>query len=132
MTKRIVLPFPVSVNNIYKPQRYGGGARIVLTKEARAYRERVIGMLKHVGRPLEGRLSIRIKLVPPAAWASHEKRYGFDIANYEKLMVDAMQDAGVMQNDNQIDEQYIVRGNPDGQGRAEIEIGLHEVLNESA
>lgn len=103
------LPFPPSTNHAYATVR----GRRVLSKEGRAYKWRVaFELMRQRAKPLgKARLRVRIELHHPT------RNCGYDIANYEKLLIDGLQEAGLFGNDNQIDDLQIVRGwkrPPDG------------------
>lgn len=81
---------------------------------AREYREAVVAQIGHV-TPLEGRLKVTMYMYPPT------KRQ-FDIDNYVKAQWDALQAAGVIKNDNQIDKLYIERMAVEKGGKVLVEI----------
>ena len=93
------LPFPPSVNHSHT---FGGGRRF-LDKRTKLFRERVQEVvIEDKVKKLEGRLSMFIALFPP----DKRKR---DIGNYEKQTTDALMNAGVFDDDEQIDLITIVR-----------------------
>ena len=93
------LPFPPSTNHSHT---YGGGRKF-LDKRTRAFREKVQEtVIEQNITKLEGRLSMFIALFPP------DKRRR-DIGNYEKQTTDALMNAGVFDDDEQIDLITIVR-----------------------
>lgn len=93
------LPFPPSTNHSHS---FGGGRRF-LDKRTKLFREKVQEIVIDEKTPkLNGRLSMFIALFPP----DKRKR---DIGNYEKQTTDALMNAGVFDDDEQIDLITIVR-----------------------
>jgi crossover junction endodeoxyribonuclease RusA len=87
---RLVLPLPPSVNRIYKRSRSGG---VYLDKSVREFRDEVAAVAARAGfHPIEGRFRARVTLYP----ASNRK---FDGDNREKALWDALEKAGVIDND---------------------------------
>jgi crossover junction endodeoxyribonuclease RusA len=86
------LPYPPSVNHAFSVIR----GRPVLTRETRAYRQRVRGLVRSAGIPtLLGPLAVRLELYPP-----DERRRDCD--NAQKPLLDALQQAGAFVDDSQI------------------------------
>lgn len=71
---------------------------------ARDYREKVAALVGQA-TPLEGRLSVKLYAYPP----DQRKR---DLDNLAKATFDALQAAGVIKDDSQIDKLYIERRAP--------------------
>lgn len=117
--KKIVLPFPPSINDYYQPQRRGNGARLVLKKAGRVYREISVKMLRNIGQPIEGRLFVKVTLNP------HMDAGEWDLDNRMKALLDALQHGGAIRDDNQIDHLEIVRGVESTPGTAIVEIGVY-------
>ena len=93
------IPFPPSTNHSH---HYGSGRKF-LSKKTREFRERVQEIIIENNVPkIEGRLSLFLGLFPP------DKRRR-DIGNYEKQATDALMDAGLFDDDEQIDLITIVR-----------------------
>jgi crossover junction endodeoxyribonuclease RusA len=87
---RLVLPLPPSVNRIYKRSKSGG---VYMDKAVRDFREEVAAVAARAGfHPIEGRFRARVTLYP----ASNRK---FDGDNREKALWDALEKAGVIDND---------------------------------
>jgi len=98
------LPFPPSVNRMWRMVRVGRGARMLLSREGRAYRTDVCARLAvGCGAPLRGRLAVRLQVQPP-------DRRRRDLDNVQKAVFDSLQHAGVYEDDSQIDELVVKRG----------------------
>lgn len=97
----LTLPFPPAVNNITAVVR----GRKITSKRGRQYRQEAIARIREQfqGAPLSGRLAVKVVLIPPC----RRKR---DIDNYSKACLDAITAAGVWQDDEQIDQLTIIRG----------------------
>ncbi len=116
------IPYPPSVNRAWRMVRVGRSARMVLSREARAYRTEAcarLAALSHRGfngsGPIDGALCVLVTLHPP----DRRKR---DIDNAMKCVLDALQHAGVIRDDAQIGDLRVVRGAVVPGGRADIEI----------
>jgi len=99
----LTLPFPPSANHMYARRRGGG---VMLSPAARAFRlavqvrvleARVPGDRK----PLKGMLAVEVQYFRP------HKRY--DVDNFQKPLLDALQSAGVFTNDQQVDDLHSCR-----------------------
>jgi len=103
------LPFPPSVNTYYRR----GPHSTYLSPKGREYKQAVAEIVAAEGVPIRtGRLYVAIALSSPTKRA-------FDIDNRIKSVLDAMQDAGVFADDEQIDEINVVR-RPQGGGWARV------------
>ena len=99
---RLELPFPPSVNRYWRHVGMGGGVRVLLSREGRRYKEAVRARVG-TGEPLTGRLAVDVRLYPP-------DRLRRDIDNFGgKALLDALTEAGVWQDDSQLDELRIRR-----------------------
>lgn len=97
-----VLPFPPSINHYWRKWRN----RMVISREGRAYREAVCGLLTQTAGsmsgngprkpPADGRVALAMDAFPP-------DRRRRDLDNLQKPLLDAMQHAGVYLDDSQID-----------------------------
>lgn len=98
---RLCIPFPPSVNTYYSTVR----GRRVLTKKGRLYKEWVTQSIlcQEKISTLTGRIALYASLHPP----DNRRR---DIDNFLKSLLDALGQAGVYDDDSQIDELHIRRG----------------------
>ena len=98
---KVCMPWPPSTNSIWR----NVGKRTLLSREARAYRNRARGELLAQGvanTKLAGRLSVRVELFP------HDRR-AFDIDNKLKALLDALTYSRVWLDDGQVDEILVTR-----------------------
>lgn len=109
---RIALPYPPSINHYWRRV----GPRTLISREGRRFREAIILsvlMARRTGllpdKPLTGRLSVSLAARPP------DRRIR-DLDNLLKPTLDALQHAGVFDDDGQIDRLDIVRLSPTGGG----------------
>lgn len=108
----LALPFPPSVNHYYRHV----GARTLISRGGRAYRDAVIALLRsRRSPPLTGRLQVSIQIHPP-------DRRRRDLDNVQKSLLDALQHAGVYADDSQIDTLTITRRDPVPGGAALVAI----------
>ncbi len=119
-TSRVLeLPYPPSVNHIWRRV----GSRTVISREGRRYRRDVCATLAAMpggrGRPMEGRLALRITVCPPDG----RRR---DLDNVQKALLDALAHAGVYRDDSQIDRLEVHRGPVTLGGRVLVEISAHD------
>ena len=104
----LVLPWAPSVNHYWHHDRKG---HTYITKSGRLFREYVVWecKMKRITRQ-RGRLGLVVRACPP----DNRRR---DLDNVLKALGDALQHAGVYDDDNQIDDLRIYRG-PAFKGRA--------------
>lgn len=105
---RIKLPFPPTVNTIWVNKPNG---RYMSTK-GKAYRANAMGEIldQHgIFKPLTGRLTATVELIPP----DKRKR---DIDNYCKALFDSLAHANVFMDDSQIKELHIYMLEPSKPG----------------
>jgi Holliday junction resolvase RusA-like endonuclease len=107
------LPYPPSVNHYWRRV----GARTLISRAGRAFRERVCSLLaaRRI-EPLDGPLAVQIDVFPP----DHRRR---DIDNLQKALLDALQYGGAYHDDSQIVSLTINKREvvPDGRTRVSIE-----------
>ena len=95
------LPFPPSVNTYYRR----GAHATYMSKQGREYKKAVAEYIAESNTPKLGaaRLSLEIVL-----WPKDKRKY--DIDNRIKALLDSLQDAGVFDDDEQIDQINVYRG----------------------
>lgn len=104
------LPYPPSVNTYYATVN----GRRVLSSKGRDYKRTVAFMVGKVEQ-ITGRVGVGIELFMP------DKRRR-DIDNVQKALLDALQHAGVYEDDSQIDVLLVRRAGVEKGGRCEVEI----------
>jgi crossover junction endodeoxyribonuclease RusA len=92
-----VLPFPPSINHYWRKWNN----RMVISHEGREYRRAICGLLAQTAGagdepPRSGRLALCMDAFPP-------DRRRRDLDNLQKPLLDALQHAGVYEDDSQID-----------------------------
>ena len=112
----LTLPFPPSVNRYWRHV----GRRTLLSREGRRFRERVCAQLAGRGLvPLAGALAVSIDLHPP-------DRRSRDADNFLKGPLDALEHAGLYENDSQIVHLDVDKRDPVRGGRAVVRIEPHD------
>ena len=114
MSIQLTLPWPPSVNSYYRNVK----GRTMLSEKGRAYKKAVsrIVLTQRAAHHLTGRLVVGIVLYPPSAMK-------MDIDNRVKATLDALQNAGVFEDDSQVDSLQVTRGNTTrGVGMAQVRI----------
>lgn len=117
MTSVLTLPYPPSLNRYW---RYVPGMSPKISAEGRAYRRDVIEILSKGDGVYFGcgRLAVAITTHAP-------DRRRRDLDNIPKALLDALEHAGVYEDDGQIDDLRITRGEVDkGWPRVVVVIGL--------
>lgn len=110
----LTLPYPPSVNHYWRKWRN----RMVISPEGRAYRRQVAALLDGHGPrkpPAGGRIALGMDAFPP-------DRRARDLDNIQKGICDALEHAGIYENDRQIDwltsrRREVVQG-----GRLEVHV----------
>ncbi len=96
------MPWPPTVNTYWRHV----GSRVLISEKGKKYKRDIQLLALTWKRPkLLGRLSVHIKAFPP------DKR-ARDLDNLLKVTLDSLQDAGLFENDSQIDEIFIQRKSP--------------------
>lgn len=97
----LTLPWPPTTNQLHTV----AGRRKILSSRGRQYRANALAAIIEQRPPKLGsaRLKVTLTLNPP----DRRKR---DLANFEKAAIDALAFAGVFQDDSQIDDLRLVRG----------------------
>ena len=116
MTTTITLPYPPSINHYWRHFR----GRMVTSQEGRAYRTDVCALLAGGGfrkPPAGGRIALCMDAFPP-------DRRTRDLDNLLKASADALQHAGIYQDDSQIDLLLIRRREPVKGGKLAVRIDL--------
>ena len=99
MITSLHLPYPPSVNHYWGQS----GKQRFIGKKGKEFRQAVAeACLDLELATLDGRLSVHVAIWPP----DNRKR---DVDNILKPLLDAMEHAGVYENDSQIDELHIIR-----------------------
>jgi crossover junction endodeoxyribonuclease RusA len=95
-TLSISLPHPPSLNHYWRRV----GPRVLISRDGREYRDRVIRTIAEEFRDdpprLEGRLAVRLRISPP-------DRRRRDLDNVQKPLLDALAHGGIYEDDGQID-----------------------------
>ena len=98
----ISLPYPPSVNHYWRRV----GSRTLISREGRTFRKNVCALLgglpagRHGGGPRKPPAGGRVALCMDAFPPDHRRR---DLDNIQKPVLDALQHAGVYEDDSQID-----------------------------
>jgi crossover junction endodeoxyribonuclease RusA len=107
------LPWPPSINNYYGRRPRGG---VYLKPDAKTFRLLVLAALRdEVYEKITGPVEIDIYASPP------DKRIR-DLDNIEKPLLDALQHAGVFENDFQITRKQITRMHVEAGGVIRIRV----------
>ena len=91
----LTLPYPPSINHYWRRV----GPRTLISREGRTFRRNVCALLGGGGPrkpPLGGRIALAMDAFPP----DHRRR---DLDNIQKPVLDALEHAGVYEDDSQID-----------------------------
>lgn len=114
---KLTLPFPPSVNRLYRSIPRGKICTTILSKEGREYRALVRSTVT-APETLRGRVRCVVWLNPP-------DRRRRDILNYTKILMDVLQvkdGVGAIEDDEQIDYVTVVRGPVVRGGNVMVEI----------
>ena len=115
---KLTLPYPPTVNHYWGQL----GSKKFLGKKGKQFRDDVVISAYACNAqegPLKGRLHVQVYLYPP----DKRKR---DVDNVLKPLLDALEHAGVYENDSQIDKLCITRCEVIPNGSCHVEISLME------
>ncbi|WP_019584703.1 RusA family crossover junction endodeoxyribonuclease [Deinococcus apachensis] len=120
--RTFTLPWPPSLNSIWRATvvktAEGPQARVLLSREGRAYRRAVRDRIRDYGHPRTPpgtRLALTLTACPP------DKR-ARDLSNIPKALEDALTHAQVWADDSLIDELIVRRGEVCPRGRMVVQI----------
>lgn len=117
MQYNLTLPWPPTVNSYYSKTKRG----VFISKQGRTFRDACNEALNEqmcLGLKLDIRLSVQVILYPP-------DRRCRDLDNYMKALLDALTQANVWVDDEQIDELAIMRGKVVNPGKTLLQISEH-------
>lgn len=109
----LTLPFPPSVNTYWRRV----GSCTVLSVKAREYRGAAIAACALQRAPKLGAARVSVEIVLHAP-----DRRQYDLDNRSKGLLDALVHAGVLNDDSQVDDLRLVRGQTGKPGRAVVTI----------
>jgi len=116
---KLTLPWPPSTNHSH---HYGSGRKF-MSKQTKLFRQQVQDIVCDSKAKIEGRLAMFVALYPP-------DRRRRDIGNYEKQTTDALMEAGVFLDDEQIDFIWLVRRDIIKGGKCVVVLIEHENVGE--
>ena len=109
----IELPYPPSANHYYR----NIGHRTLISREGRAYREKVCATLASLGlATIEGPVVLEVEIYPP-------DRRRRDLDNTLKCLCDSLEHAGIYRDDRQIVRILAEKRDPVRGGRTIVRIG---------
>ena len=110
---KLALPYPPSVNTYWR----ANGKRRFISKAGVLFKQHVSQCVNSSGYDsfADSRLRVDITICP-------RSKRRFDLDNLLKATLDAMQDAGLYQDDEQVDDLRIRRGEPVKGGACIVEI----------
>lgn len=109
----LTLPYPPSVNTYWR----ANGKRRFISKAGMDFKASVQDYVINQKIPKLGTARLRMDIV-----ICPRSRRVFDIDNLLKAILDALMDAGVYEDDSQVDDLHIVRGQPVKGGAAVVVI----------
>jgi crossover junction endodeoxyribonuclease RusA len=112
------LQWPPSVNHYW----FANGNRRFIAKRGKDFRADVVRRCFAV-KPQEGRLAVFITAYPP----DHRRR---DVDNICKALLDALQHAGVYEDDAQIDALVVTRGDVVPGGKVNVLVCQHRTASQ--
>lgn len=115
----MVIPWPPSVNRIWRHLVIRGAGRTVMSKEGREYRARVAAELSGTFRGRPPRYAEPVAVVIRAYPPDERRR---DLDNVLKAALDALSAAGVWDDDCRVADLRIVRMAPVRDGRLDVAV----------
>lgn len=117
----LVLPWPPSVNTIWRNVVVGRSSRTLLSEAARVYFVEAACAVyaQRDGRRIEGRAKVEITLHPPT-------RARIDLDNRCKAILDALTKGCIWDDDHQVDELHVKRGQVIKGGKAVVVVSSVE------
>ncbi len=108
---RITLPVPPSLNRYYRTFR----GRILMSAEGRTYKTLAAGLaLQQGAKPIAGPIRVSV-------WVYRPAKRG-DIDNFSKCLLDSLAGGVCYENDAQIIELHLYRGDDKLRPRVEVEV----------
>ena len=106
------LPYPPSTNHYYR----NVGPRTIISREGRAYRQRVCAILLRRGvKPMARPLAMHVDVHPP-------DRRRRDLDNCLKSLLDSLEHGGAYKDDSQIVDLHVRKLDPIPGGKAVVSI----------
>jgi len=108
------LPYPPSINHYWRRV----GPRTLISREGRTFRRNVCALLGGGGPrkpPADGRIALAMDAFPP-------DRRRRDLDNLQKPVLDALEHAGIYEDDSQIDLLLTRRRNVVAGGRLDVRV----------
>ena len=108
------LPYPPSINHYWRRV----GPRTLISREGRTFRKNVCALLGGAGPrkpPSGGRIALAMDAFPP-------NRRRRDLDNIQKPVLDALEHAGVYEDDSQVDLLLTQRREVIADGRLEVRV----------
>lgn len=94
----------------------GKSARQIISQKGREFREKAVPILVQSGIPrIEEPVEVTIRLYPPTKRA-------FDLDNFSKGILDAMQHADILEDDHLVHRLVVEKMEKDKPGRSEVTI----------
>jgi len=130
----LTLPYPISANRYWTQFVMAGRAMQGPSSEAKKYRKQVAqaALLACIGKPIEGRVRIDIKLYPqrPQDWLRRARKDPetwdddvrcIDLDNANKVLLDCLKGVAI-EDDRWVRELHSQRMEPDGEARVVVTI----------
>lgn len=108
---KLIVPYPPSINTYYGVYNH----RIYIKAPGKAYRRRVASHFRGTVVPMHGDVGVFMDV-----W--HPDKRKRDLDNVQKCFFDALQAAGLYEDDSQISEIHVVRRGIKKPGFIEVEL----------